>query len=31
MTPEQIHSNATAAAWELTPADLSEVDALLAQ
>ncbi len=31
MTPEQIRSNATAAAWQLTPADLTEIDALLAQ
>ena len=30
-SPAQIHSNASAAGWELTPADLAEVDAILAQ
>ena len=28
--PEQVHANAAAAAWKLTDADLTEVDALLA-
>ncbi len=28
--PEQIHANARAAAWELTPADLAAIDAVLA-
>src|SRR5690606_34387826 len=29
MSPEQIHSNASAAGWSLTQAELDEVDALL--
>jgi aryl-alcohol dehydrogenase-like predicted oxidoreductase len=30
MTPEQVRSNAGAASWQFTPAEMSEVDALLA-
>jgi aryl-alcohol dehydrogenase-like predicted oxidoreductase len=31
MTPEQIHANANAASWQLTSADLAEIDAILAR